>query len=84
MKEKTGTGVSSKKEKVEESQSRSVTLSLDTPSGAGLGRYITLRDWDSSTFSFSELTPVPVFSFICTIYVIIKKNSLTYTLYILP
>ena len=37
MNEKTGTGVSSEKEKVEESQSRSVTPSLDTPSGAGLG-----------------------------------------------
>ena len=37
MNEKTGTGVSSEKEKVKESQSRSVTPSLDTPSGAGLG-----------------------------------------------
>ena len=37
MNEKTGTGVSSKKEKVKESQSRSVTPSLDTPSGVGLG-----------------------------------------------
>ena len=37
MNEKTGTGVSSKKEKVKESQSRSVTPSVDTLSGAGLG-----------------------------------------------
>ena len=37
MNEKTGTSVSSEKEKVKESQSRSVTPSLDTPSGAGLG-----------------------------------------------
>ena len=37
MNEKTGTCVSSKKEKVKESQSRSVTPSLDTPSGAELG-----------------------------------------------
>ena len=34
---------------------------------------VTLRDWDSLTFSFSYLTPVPVFSFICTIFVITKK-----------
>ena len=40
MNAKTGTGVSSEKEKVKESQSRSVTPSLDTPSGAGLGRHI--------------------------------------------
>ena len=33
---------------------------------------VTLRDWDSLTFSFSELTPVPVFSFICIIFVITK------------
>ena len=39
MNEKTGTCVSSEKEKVKESQSRSVTPSLDTPSGAGLGRH---------------------------------------------
>ena len=39
MNEKTGTGVSTGKEKVKESQSRSVTLSLDTPSGVGLGRH---------------------------------------------
>ena len=39
MNEKTGTSVSSEKEKVKESQSRSVTPSLDTPSGAGLGRH---------------------------------------------
>ena len=39
MNKKTGTGVSSEKEKVKESQSRSVTPSLDTPSGAGLGRH---------------------------------------------
>ena len=39
MNEKTGTGVSSEKEKVKESQSRSVTPSLDTLSGAGLGRH---------------------------------------------
>ena len=37
MNEKTGTCVSTEKEKVKESQSRSVTLSLDTPSGAGFG-----------------------------------------------
>ena len=37
MNEKTGTGVSSEKEKVKESQSRSVTPLLDTPSGVGLG-----------------------------------------------
>ena len=37
MNEKTGTSVSSEKEKVKESQSRSVTPSLNTPSGAGLG-----------------------------------------------
>ena len=37
MNKKTGTCVSSEKEKVKESQSRSVTPSLDTPSGAGLG-----------------------------------------------
>ena len=37
MNEKTGTGVSSEKEKVNESQSRSVTPSLNTPSGVGLG-----------------------------------------------
>ena len=40
MNEKTGTGVSSEKEKVKESQSCSVTPSLDTPSGAGLGRHM--------------------------------------------
>ena len=39
MNEKTGTGVSSEKEKVKESQSRSVTPSLDTPLGTGLGRH---------------------------------------------
>ena len=39
MNEKTGTCVSSEKEKVKESQSRSVTPSLDTPSGVGLGRH---------------------------------------------
>ena len=44
---------------------------------------VTLQDWDSLTFSFSELTPVPVLSFICTIYVINKK-SFIYTLYIPP
>ena len=37
MNEKTGTGISSEKEKVKESQSRNVTPSLDTSSGAGLG-----------------------------------------------
>ena len=37
MNEKTGTSVSSEKEKVKESQSRSVTPSLDAPSGAELG-----------------------------------------------
>ena len=36
MNEKTGTGVSSEKEKVKESKSRSVTPLLDTPSGARL------------------------------------------------
>ena len=35
--------------------------------------------WDSLSCSFSELTLVPVFSFICTIYVI-KKKSFTFTL----
>ena len=42
----------------------------------------TLRDRDSYslTFSFSELTP----AFICTIYVITKIISFTYTLYIPP
>ena len=39
MNEKTGTSVSSEKEKVKESKSRSVTPSLDTPSGAELGRH---------------------------------------------
>ena len=39
MNEKTGTCVSSEKEKVKESQFRSVTPSLDPPSGAGLGRH---------------------------------------------
>ena len=39
MNEKTGTCISSEKEKDKESQSRSVTPSLDTPSGVGLGRY---------------------------------------------
>ena len=33
---------------------------------------ITLRDWDSLTFSFSKLTLVPIFSFICTISIITK------------
>ena len=37
MNEKTGTCVSSEKEKVKESQSQSVTPLLDTPSGAGWG-----------------------------------------------
>ena len=37
MNEKTGTGVSSEKEKVKESQSRNVAPSLDTPLGSGLG-----------------------------------------------
>ena len=37
MNEKTGTSVSSEKEKVKESQSRSVTPSLNTISGVGLG-----------------------------------------------
>ena len=32
------------------------------------GEGVTFRDWDSLTFSFSELTP----AFICTIYVITK------------
>ena len=43
MNEKTGTGISSEKEKVKEPQSQSVTPSLDTPSGAGLGasQYVT-------------------------------------------
>ena len=44
------------------------------------GEGVTLRDWDSLTFSFSELTP----AFICTIYVITKIHSFTYTLYIPP
>ena len=39
MNEKTGTCISSEKEKVKESQSRSVTPSLDIPSGARLGRH---------------------------------------------
>ena len=39
MNEKTGTGVSSEKEKVKESQSRSVTPSIDTPSGVGWGHH---------------------------------------------
>ena len=39
MNEKTGTGVSSEKEKVKESQSRSLTPSLDTPSGVGFLRH---------------------------------------------
>ena len=33
---------------------------------------VTFRYWDSLTFAFSELTLVPVFSFICTISVITK------------
>ena len=37
MNEKTGTGVSSEKEKVKESQSGSVTPLLDTPLGVGFG-----------------------------------------------
>ena len=37
MNEKTGTGVSSEKEKVKESQSRSVTPSLDTHFGCRVG-----------------------------------------------
>ena len=37
MNEKTGTDVSSEKEKVKESQSRSVTLSLDIPIGCRVG-----------------------------------------------
>ena len=42
---------------------------------------VTLRDCDSLTFSFSELSLV--FSFICTIFVIIKIFLFfTYTLYI--
>ena len=54
MNEKTGTGVSSEKEKVKESQSRSVTPSLDTPSGAGLGRYTFAQNrlFSSSFFVF--------------------------------
>ena len=43
MNEKTGTGVSSEKEKVKESQSRSVTPSLDTPSGVELGCHIQVH-----------------------------------------
>ena len=43
-----------------------------TPDGVS-SEDVTLRDWDSLTFSFSELTPVHVFSFICTTSVIIKK-----------
>ena len=39
MNEKTGTGVSSEKEKVKESQSQSVTPLLDTPSGAESRRH---------------------------------------------
>ena len=50
MNEKTGTGVSSEKEKVKESQSRSVTPSLDTLSGAGLGRHSL-----SSLFAIRDL-----------------------------
>ena len=42
MNEKTGTGVSSKKEKVKESQSRNVTPSLDTPSGCRVGGVTTV------------------------------------------
>ena len=37
MNEKTGTGVSSEKEKVKESQSRNVTPSLDTHFGCRVG-----------------------------------------------
>ena len=67
------------------------------PMGCQAGVSPFVIDWDSLTFSFSELTP----AFICTIYVITKiiyihkrtttgvvsidnKNSFTYTLYIPP
>ena len=46
MNEKTGTGVSSEKEKVKESQSRSVRPSLDTPSDAGLGASQEEATWE--------------------------------------
>ena len=42
-----------------------------TPEGVS-SEGVTLQDWDSLTFSFSEMTPVPVFSLICTISVITK------------
>ena len=54
---------------------RSFLQHCDSPNPAPDGvssEGVTLRDWDSLTFSFSELTPVPVFSFICTISVITK------------
>ena len=42
-----------------------------TPEGVS-SEGVTFRDCDSLTFSFSELTPVPVFSVICTISIITK------------
>ena len=60
MNEKTGTGVSSEKEKVKESQSRSVTPMLDTPSGAGLGRHKLVAPTEAhSPSSPSAPNPAP-------------------------
>ena len=55
MNEKTGTGVSSEKEKVKESQLRIVTPSLDTPSGAGLGASQLVTTLLAKTFSLIAL-----------------------------
>ena len=56
MNEKTGTGVSSEKEKVKESQSRNVTPLLDTPSGAGLGRHRVVGAGVSKSFKVQGKT----------------------------
>ena len=58
MNEKTGTDVSSEKEKVKESQSRSVTPSLDTPSGAWLGRHKFLNMNRVCFVEFWKIIPV--------------------------
>ena len=58
MNEKTGTGVSSEKEKIKESQSRSVTLSLDTPSGAWFGCHKFLNINRVCFVEFWKIIPV--------------------------
>ena len=62
-----------------------IPLNCDVPTRHTMGCEARVSHcyWDSLTFSFSVLTPVPVFSFICTIS-IITKILFTYTFYTPP